>query len=392
MTIQQARPEPTFTAPAPGETLAAAKAIRPILMEHRFWADEHARMAPAAKEAAQRARLFKLFAPVELGGCETPLPEMLAIMEELGYSDPTVGWHAGNSSAIGRGMAQLDPEVGREIFARSDGPFGFSGIAGGTATPVEGGFRLTGSWQWVTGAYDLEWVALVGLIAGADGAPPNPKLFIVPKADLIIDDTWSVASAMRGTGSHAVRTQDAFVPSGYVAKVAGKPRIERPMFFLPPLISGPVATSATCIGSARLVLEEVKQLVATKVSRADGLAYRDHPWMQKLIGEASAELDVLSAGLQSTAEEVWRHAQHGTVPPAIRGNLWATSMLVMDRTRKLTSDLAVISTSALYSGRNIVETTIRDMHAMCASMETVRSAVDDYGKVLLGMEPTYPLF
>lgn len=391
MTLQQTRPG-TFTQPAPGETLEAIRAIRPILMEHRFWADEHAQMAPAVKEAAQKAGVFKLFAPVELGGRETALPELIAIMEELGYSDPTIGWHAGNSGAIGRAVAQLDLEIGREIFARSDGPFGFSGIAGGTATPVEGGYRLTGAWQWVTGAKDLEWVALVGMIPAANGGAPDPRLFVVPKRDLLMEDTWGVASAMRGTGSHAVRTEDAFVPAAYVAKVGGKPRIQRPMYWLPQFVGGPVSTAALSIGSARLVLDEVKQLVATKVSRIDNVAFRDRPSMQRLIGEAAAELDILSAGMQSMTEEVWRHAQDGPVPPAIRGRMHTTSVMVMDRTRKLTSDLAVISTSALYSSRNLVETTVRDMHAMCASMEPIRSAVDDYGRLLLGMETTYPLF
>ncbi len=392
MTTQQAEPRAIPTAPEPGATLAAVKAIRPILMEHRFWADEHARMAPAVKEAAQRAGVFKLFAPVELGGRETALPELLAIMEELGYSDPTVAWHAGNSGGIGRGVAQLDPEIGREIFARSDGPFGFSGIPGGTATPVAGGYLLSGAWQWVTGAMDLEWVSLLGMAQSSNGPAPEPKFFIVPKRDVIVDDTWSVASSMRGTGSHAVRTEDAFVPDAYIAQIGGNPRIERPGFYLPPLIGGPVSTGAMCIGSARLVLDEVKGLVATKVSRADGIAFRDRPSMQRLIGDTAAELDVLSAGVQAMAEEVWAHAQNGPVPRLARGKMWTTSLLAMDRTRRLTSDLATVSTSALYSGRNLVETTLRDMHAMCAAMEPLRNAVDDYGKVLMGMEPSYPLY
>lgn len=265
-------------------------------------------------------------------------------------------------------------------------------MAGGTATPVEGGYRLTGAWQWVTGAKDLEWVALVGMVPAAEGGAPDPKLFVVPKRDLLMEDTWGVASAMRGTGSHAVRTEDAFVPAAYVAKVGGKPRIQRPMYWLPQFVGGPVSTAALSIGSARLVLDEVKQLVATKVSRIDNVAFRDRPSMQRLIGEAAAELDILSAGMQSMTEEVWRHAQDGPVPPAIRGRMHTTSVMVMDRTRRLTSDLAVISTSALYSSRNLVETTVRDMHAMCASMEPIRSAVDDYGRLLLGMETTYPLF
>ena len=130
----------------PGGALAAVRAIRSVLMENRFWADEHARMAPAVLEAARAAGVFTLFAPREVGGGEVPFPEMMAVFEELGYADPTVAWHAANSGAMGMAAARLGEVCAAKIYGGERGPFGLSVVASGRATPEPGGFRLSGQW------------------------------------------------------------------------------------------------------------------------------------------------------------------------------------------------------------------------------------------------------
>jgi hypothetical protein len=46
------------------------------------------------------------------------------------------------------------------VFAGPPGPYGFSIVRGGMATPVDGGYRLTGRWPFLTGARDVTWAAV----------------------------------------------------------------------------------------------------------------------------------------------------------------------------------------------------------------------------------------
>jgi hypothetical protein len=129
---------------APGETLTAVRNLRPLIDEHRHQAHEQARMARPVLEACRKAGVFTMVSPREVGGADAGFPEVMSVFEELGYSDPTVAWHAGNSFALARNVVHLGPSERASVFGGEPGPFGFSAISGGIAHAVEGGYRLDG--------------------------------------------------------------------------------------------------------------------------------------------------------------------------------------------------------------------------------------------------------
>src|SRR2546430_9542933 len=88
---------------------------------------------------------------------------------------------------------------------------------GGVATPVEGGFRLTGRWPFASGCHQAEWM-LGPSIVMEDERPrlrpdgrPDIRGFFLPAADCHILDTWDT-TGLRGTGSHDWQVADLFVP------------------------------------------------------------------------------------------------------------------------------------------------------------------------------------
>ena len=70
--------------------VAAAKALIPLLREHRAEEEAENRLAPEVVEAAGRAGMFRLFAPGEVGGLETPLPVAAEVFELLAAEDPSL--------------------------------------------------------------------------------------------------------------------------------------------------------------------------------------------------------------------------------------------------------------------------------------------------------------
>ncbi len=77
--------------------------------------------------------------------------------------------------------------------------------AGAKLTPVDGGYQLSGRWDFASGCDDAGLV-----VVGATG-PEGPLLLLVPKFDYVIEDTWFV-SGLRGTGSKDILIDSAFVP------------------------------------------------------------------------------------------------------------------------------------------------------------------------------------
>src|SRR4029453_2579423 len=81
---------------------------------------------------------------------------------------------------------------------------------GGVATPVEGGYRVTGQWAFASGCQPAHW--FVGHCMVDDGREPPGRMMVLPPSDVEIKDTWSV-SGLVGTGSHDFVVAHVFVPA-----------------------------------------------------------------------------------------------------------------------------------------------------------------------------------
>ena len=82
--------------------------------------------------------------------------------------------------------------------------------ANGVAVPAEGGFRLSGRWQWGTGITHADWV-IVGARATSDGGLPAFRFLALPRDEVKVEDVWFV-DGMSGTGSNDIVIEDAVVP------------------------------------------------------------------------------------------------------------------------------------------------------------------------------------
>ena len=379
------------------ELVAAARDLRSTIDASRVWADEHCRMAPEVVQAMRDAGLFTMIAPREVGGAEVAFPEGIEVFEELGYADPSAAWHVANSAALCSAAADLEADARDPIFAREPGPFGFAGVTTIHGEPVEGGYRASGRAPFMTGVNDAPWALFHGAVHenGAvrdfDGLPDS-RQFILPASDFTIEPTWGAARAMRGTGSDAATVTDAFVPEGRARSLTNAvPVIDRPVFRIPVLAHmGPPASAAMLVGISRRATDETATRLATRTSGS--IIARDRVSFHQRLGEATAAVDVYSAGLQAMAEAVWADAQVGELSQAAQARMYATSLWVMDQTRALLSDLLLLMGSAFYARANPVEAGLRDAHAICASLEKWRGLQEGAGRVRLGLDPQLPSF
>ena len=379
------------------ELVAAARDLRGTIEASRAWADEHCRMAPEVVQALRGAGLFTMIAPREVGGAEVAFPEGIAVFEELGYSDPSAAWHVANSAALCSAAADLEADARDPIFAGEPGPFGFAGVTTVHGEPVEGGYRASGRAPFMTGVNCAPWalfhgdVRENGAVRELDGRP-DTRQFILPASDFSVEPTWTAARAMRGTGSDAATVTDAFVPEGRTRSLI-KPAvvIDRPVFRIPVLAHmGPPASAAIVVGIMRRAIDETAPRLAARTSGS--IIARDRVSFHQRLGEATAAVDVYSAGLQAMAEAVWTDAQAGELGQAAQARMYATSLWVMDQTRALLSDLLLLMGSAFYASANPVEAGLRDAHAICASLEKWRGLQEGAGRVRLGLDPQLPSF
>ncbi|MFH8937568.1 acyl-CoA dehydrogenase family protein [Streptomyces griseosporeus] len=178
---------------------------------HAAEADTGGRLADATVRALAEAGFTAGFAPAGQGGAGTTFTRMTDAVAAIGEGCTSAAWIASLWAYNGRFSAYLPEEGQREVWAKGpDTRLVSSMVAAGVeAEPVDGGWRISGSWLYVSGVEFADW-ALVS------SAPPREgdrtiRVFAVPRDSFTYRETWSTLG-MRATGSHTLVVEEAFVP------------------------------------------------------------------------------------------------------------------------------------------------------------------------------------
>lgn len=159
-------------------------------------------------------KLFKCFLPASLGGLGLSLEETLLVIEEAAFINGSLGWlvQIGNG---GMYFATNFPEELAEKFLRStDAVISGSGTPTTTATAVEGGYRLSGSWRLCSGS------AYATLFTVTFYTPDQNEVLsaVVPRKEVHVIEDWDTIG-MRNTSTNTIQVTDVFIPFAHTFKV-----------------------------------------------------------------------------------------------------------------------------------------------------------------------------
>ena len=100
--------------------------------------------------------------------------------------------------------ADADEIYGGDPLTVTGGALAPSGVGRST----EGGFVVSGRWQWGSGTQHCQWICGGTIVDDSDF-----RLVFFPAADVEILDTWH-SSGLRGTGSTDFTVHELFAPAG----------------------------------------------------------------------------------------------------------------------------------------------------------------------------------
>lgn len=382
-----------------GEFLDAARGIAGCIAAAGEEIDATRRLPQAVVEALLDAGLFRLALPRSVGGVEIDLPGYLNVAEEVARADGSTGWCLVQGSlSASQVVASLRPEVAREIF----GPPGRAIMAngtgtGGTAVPVPGGYRLSGSWPFASGCTHATWFKAAAQVQGgygeaAPGGTPEVRTLLFPAAAEYLVDVWQV-SGLRGTGSHTITVRDVFVPRERTLALARDPKRERgPLYRVPYAGMAAAGFSAVAMGIARGALDAFIALGRSKLSRGAPHLLRDDAVIQAQVALAEAQLRAARAFLHETARAVWSTVQAG-------GELdnGERALFRLSATHGIHQAAQVVDTvygaagaTAIFSAHGF-ERRFRDVHAVTQQTQARPMHFQAVGRYFLGldMESTY---
>lgn len=266
--------------------------------------------------------LYHLLTPRRHGGHEVSLETWLRVVVEISRGDPGSGWCycLGHSHSIQ--VASLWPEaVQLEAFA---GPYlraSHSLAPAGTATRVDGGYRLTGVSRYQSGSpFSTHAIALVQV--EGDGEP-RPMQALLPMDRCTLLDDWGGGKVlgMRASGSNSVRFDDVLVPAAALVPPTWAGEIPAAQTGAAihgnPMYIGSVQTflgaelAAIVVGAARAALDEWEELSRTRKAPLPPFVTRDlDPSSQQLYGTAQSKADAAEGILLDAARRIaaWSEA------------------------------------------------------------------------------------
>jgi alkylation response protein AidB-like acyl-CoA dehydrogenase len=287
--------------PGGAALLERARSLGPRIRTFSDEAESLRRLPPDLVTVLAEAGLFKLGLPEEYGGPEVDPVTFIEIVDEVSRHDSAAGWCVMIASTTAPMAAYLPAVDAEAIYGRD--PLTITGGAiapSGTGRAVEGGYIVTGRWQWGSGTQHCSWICGGTLTDAGDY-----RLMFFPATDVEIVDTWH-SSGLRGTGSNDFAVAEVFVPSGRaVAIVGARPRIDRPLYIFPLFSMLALAVASVCLGIARRAIDELVDLAGVKTPVFTSRRLERSTMTQVDVAKADAALGSARAFLLDEVGATW---------------------------------------------------------------------------------------
>jgi indole-3-acetate monooxygenase len=381
-----------------GFSLESIKDLVPAIRARREEIEKARRMPRDLIEDLRKTDVFRLGIPRALGGLEAAPAEIMEAIETVATADGSTGWctmiATGNNSAAGA-MNELGA---KEIFVDPTAPS--AGIAApiGAAVRVDGGFQISGRWPFASGITHCEWI-FAGNMVMENGQPKmtphGPEIVhaYMPVSEVEIHDTWYV-SGLCGTGSVDFSVKDLFVPEQRTFNLFD-PSGHRPEpLYQLPVVSGFVSQLACVgLGIARAALDDLTELAATKKPALSMVVLADKPAAQIQLAQAEAALGGARSFLYSAMDDLWQTISTGGTYTPRQNALVRIAAINAAETGAAVARTANIlgGGSSMYSSSSL-QRHARDADAVTHHFTVSQHTWEDAGRVLLGRDPTAPVF
>ena len=382
-----------MVAPTEAELLHRAAALTPVLRRRADLAEELRRVPDETVGDVLATGLHRIGVPRKYGGLDVSYALALDVAAELGRGCPSTSWCYGLWAAHAWLVGYWPIQAQQEVFGENPDTLLSSSLNPGKSTcePVQGGYVLSGRWEFSSGCDHAGWVML--------GAPNigERNWALLPRSDFEIVDTWYV-SGLRGSGSKDIVAKGAFVPCHRILDVNaagngdwtgwelhGQSRYRVPIGTLLGWdLVGPM------IGIAQGMIDEF-------TARLEGTSGSgrtvDSPAVHTRLAQASAETDAALKVMQQDIREILRKGAEGeSFSPLERARFRRDKAFAVQLCLQAVNRLFDIS-----GGHGIFDSTPlqrfhRDAQAVAHRDGLVMDLGGrDYGRVALGLPPEGPI-
>jgi indole-3-acetate monooxygenase len=379
--------------------LDAVDEVREAAIAGADEAEQNGKLPPAVVQALDDSGLFGLKLPAELGGAEADPVTQIEVIEKMAYIEPAVGWcmFIGATSIGWPGAFLPDSTVGA-VFESDHVPH-VAGVGGvrGRGTAVDGGYEISGRFQFASGIGHAEWLVGGAAIQDEAGEMVEQRFFLIPVSQAVKHDNWQVAG-LKGTSSGDFSTDSLFVPADmtwdWQDLARGNPQRGGAIFHLGMPAFTANEHAAFSLGVGRRALDLAIETAQSK-RRGHGAAATligDRPVFQRFIGEADLRLRAAHALVCELHERAWQEVSAGrSIEPDLATELRAVGVLATEVAVDVAGHAMKYGGGAALFLDNMLQRCFRDVVASGQHLAVSDTAYEAHGQFKLGMGENVPM-
>ena len=298
--------------------------LLPALRARRKETRENRKVLPEVREMVRESGIARLLQPAAYGGAGGPLRDIVDAVSEIGAACGSTGWAVVQYVVHPFMVAQWPRDAQDEVWG--DDPKGL--VAGiliqslGRYVRVDGGYRVSGRWPFVTGVDTCDWCIVSGYEEGRAGEHESHLHFLIKHEEIEILDTWH-ALGLRGSGTNDVQLKEFFVPEHRALSMEalrggespGGHWRETPLYMLPsyPIFGCGITSGA--VGIALEMVAEYNEIARKKGSIMAEKGVATFASQHIRFAESKAAVDCARQLLRFAADEISAIAcEEGRVP------------------------------------------------------------------------------
>lgn len=387
------------TQPTPAQLRERARALVPVLRERATRTEELRRIPDDTLNDLHAAGLFRMLQPQRVGGSELSYEAIVELTAIIGRGCGSTAWVLANLANHHWMLALWPRDAQNEIWGASADALIGSALMfpAGHAQRDGHGFRLTGHWKFSSGIDASDWCMLGGIVHSAEGELPEYYVFLVPKDDYRIIDTWHVAG-LRGTGSKDVTVDNIFIPAHRALAVDRMKGGVAPggeqaaLYRLPVFDMFPYVVAGASLGIAQGAVEVFSDDIRHRITAYATTLLADYATTQSRLGQAAAAVDAAERILIGNCREAMAQAAAHVIPAA-------DQRVRLRRDGAYAAHLCTTAVDLLFGAgggeflynQQAIQRSFRDVHAANSHYALAFDiATTMAGKSLLGIAPDLP--
>ena len=372
-----------------------ARSIEQVALREAGPSEQARTLTQPLVDALWDSGLMQFMNPAAAGGREPGFAELIDTWMEMARQDGSLGWIGiANLPSACFAAAYLPDQGFAEVFTDNNNRVTMGGqfFPNGTGNIVDGGYRVTGAWQFGSGTGHSGYVCAGFLpmdgenMLMADDGMPVMLVAVVPREEVNFTDGWHV-QGLKGTGSYDYELHDVFVPEHRVYPLfTREPRRGGSLYRFGVMPLTGCGHAAWALGVARSAIDDVVALakektrmgeessIAHKLTFQRNLAHHEGMWRaaHRLVVDTYTDMEA-------------QVAEGAELTPQMRADMRIAATYATEASREVVqwAHLAA-GTTAIREGSRM-ERAFRDMYTGTQHAFISEKTYTEAGKLMLGL-------